>query len=132
MSFSEAELPSNRKFGFFFGLVLFLFAVYFLYRQSYIVATVLCFTSSLFIIITILNDKLLSRLNSFWMHFGILLGMIISPIIMGLIFFGIITPYAILMRISGRDALRLRNSENKSYWIIRSKDSLNSNLRNQF
>jgi len=132
MSFSEVELPSNRKFGFFFSFLLFLFAAYFLYVQSYILASSLSFVALLLLVITVLNDKILLPLNSLWIRFGMFLGMIISPIIMGIIFFVLITPYGVLMRIFGRDVLRLQKIGNKSHWIIRSKDSLNSNLEHQF
>ena len=71
------------------------------------------------LIITITNAKVLLPLNKLWMKFGILLGMIISPIIMGIIFFGIFTPIAFLMRLSGRDELRLRFKKKKTYWIDR-------------
>ena len=71
------------------------------------------------LIITNTNAKVLLPLNKLWMKFGILLGMIISPIIMGIIFFGIFTPIAFLMRLSGRDELRLRFKKKKTYWIDR-------------
>ena len=67
----------------------------------------------IFLIITITNADALLPLNKLWMKFGILLGMIISPIIMGIIFFVIFTPIAILMRLSGRDELRLRFKKKK-------------------
>ena len=90
MSFSEVELPSNRKFGFFFSFLLFLFAAYFLYVQSYILASSLSFVALLLLVITVLNDKILLPLNSLWIRFGMFLGMIISPIIMGIIFFDVL------------------------------------------
>ena len=68
----------------------------------------------IFLIITITNADALLPLNKLWMKFGILLGMIISPIIMGIIFFVIFTPIAILMRLSGRDELRLRLKKKKN------------------
>tara|TARA_Y100000813_G_C23886605_1_gene222876 strand:+ start:261 stop:551 length:291 start_codon:yes stop_codon:yes gene_type:complete len=73
----------------------------------------------IFLIITITNAKILLPLNKLWMKLGILLGIIISPIIMGIIFFGIFTPIAFLMRLSGRDELRLHFKKKKTYWIDR-------------
>ena len=66
------------------------------------------------------------------MKFGILLGMIVSPIIMGIIFFGIFTPIAILMRFSGRDELRLRFKKQKTHWINRKTLTVIDSFKKQF
>ena len=66
------------------------------------------------------------------MQFGILLGKIINPIILGIIFFGIFTPYSIIMKIIGRDELRLKRIHNNSYWIIRRKSSPQTDFKKQF
>ena len=73
--------------------------------------------SGIFLIITIINANALLPLNKLWMKFGILLGMIVSPIIMGLIFFGIFTPVGVFMRLFKRDNLRLSFKKKKTYWI---------------
>jgi len=72
-----------------------------------------------FLIVTIINADALLPLNKLWMKFGILLGKIVSPIIMGIIFFGIFTPIAILMRLFRRDELRLSFKKKKTHWINR-------------
>ena len=74
---------------------------------------------AIFLIITIINADALLPLNKLWMKFGILLGMIVNPIIMGIIFFGIFTPIAIIMRLSGRDELRLQFKIKQTHWINR-------------
>jgi hypothetical protein len=66
------------------------------------------------------------------MRLGFLLGKIISPIILGVIFFGLITPYGIVMRMFGRDELNLKKIKNKSYWINRSNISSQINFKKQF
>ena len=66
------------------------------------------------------------------MRFGLLLGRVISPIILGIIFFGLITPYSIVIRIFGRDELRLRISKNKTHWITRSQSSPQTDFKRQF
>jgi hypothetical protein len=66
------------------------------------------------------------------MRFGFLLGKIISPIILGVIFFGLITPYGIIMRMFGRDELNLKKIKSKSYWIERSNISSQINFKKQF
>jgi len=85
-----------------------------------------------FLVITIINAKILLPLNKLWMKFGILLGMIVSPIIMGIIYFGIFTPIAIIMRLAGRDELRLRLKKQKTHWINRKILNKVDSFKNQF
>jgi hypothetical protein len=128
----DFKLPSNRKFGFFFSGIFFIFGVYLLYIQSIIVASILIVGALAFIFITLIKADLLLPLNRVWMRFGQLLGMIISPFVMGIIFFGLITPYAVFMRIIGRDELRLKQITNKSHWILRSQGSPQTEFNKQF
>ena len=86
--------------------------------------------SSIFLILGLVNSKLLSPLNNLWFRFGIFLGKIISPIIMGIIFFLVVTPIGFLMRILGKDLLNLKFNKEKSYWI--EKNDPKSKMKNQF
>ena len=91
------------------------------------------FLSLLFLIITIIKPNLFTFPNRLWIQFGILLGKIISPIIMFLVFFLIVTPTGNLIRIFGKDAMRLKKTSNNnvnSYWINR-VDKFQS-MREQF
>ena len=119
MKSPEIKLPSNHKFGFFFSTIFLLASLYSYYIDSEIMVYVLSVLCVTFLVITIINPKILLPLNKLWMKFGVLLGMIISPIIMGIIFFGIFTPIAIIMRLLGRDELRLRLKKQKTHWINR-------------
>ena len=119
MNFSEVKLPSNRKFGFFFTVIFLLASFYLYYVDNKVMVYILGSICGIFLIVTIINADALLPLNKLWMKFGILLGKIVSPIIMGIIFFGIFTPIAILMRLSGRDELRLRFKKKKTHWINR-------------
>ena len=114
MNFSEVKLPSNRKFGFFFTAIFLLASFYSYYLDNEVMVYTLSTICGIFLIITIINADALLPINKLWIKFGILLGMIINQIIMGVIFFGIFTPIAILMRISGRDELRLRFKKKKN------------------
>ena len=78
------------------------------------------------------DKEALLPLNKLWMQFGLLLGMIVSPIILGLIFFGLFTPIAMLMRISGRDELRLKLTEKASHWISRGEPIKSESFKQQF
>lgn len=89
MKLSEVKLPSNRKFGFFFTVIFLLASSYSYYVDNEIMVYILGAICGIFLIITIINADALLPLNKVWMKFGILLGMIVSPIVMGIIFFGI-------------------------------------------
>ena len=105
MKFSEVELPSNRKFGFFFTLVFAVAAAYFFEAVKMTWAYAFIAAALIFLIVTLVKSDALLPLNKLWMRLGLLLSMIVSPIVLGVIFFGLFTPIAILMRLSGRDEL---------------------------
>ena len=87
--------------------------------------------SIIFFILGILNSKLLTPLNKLWSKFGIFLGVIVSPIIMGIVYFLVVTPIGLFMRFSGKDLLKMSKVKNKStYWIKRDKQ--NSRMKKQF
>jgi len=132
MKFSEIELPSNRKFGFFFTFVFGLAAAYFYYSANVSWAYVFIGSASIFLVVTFVMSDALLPLNKLWMRFGLLLGMIVSPIVLGIIFFGLFTPIAMLMRLSGRDELRLKFSHKVSYWITRSEPIKSESFKHQF
>jgi len=75
-------------------------------------------------------DIILSPLNLLWFKFGILLGKIVSPVVMGIIFFLVVTPISIILKIFGKDVLNLKFNNNKTYWIV--KDGPKSNMKKQF
>ncbi len=87
--------------------------------------------STIFLILGLLNSSILYPLNKIWMKFGYLLGAIIAPIVMALIFFGVVTPTGIFMKIIGKDLLNLKKKKDKkTYWI--KKEKLKSSMKNQF
>lgn len=128
----EIELPSNKKFGFFFAFVFAVVAAYFLYLGYIKYAYALFAVTLIFLIITLVKSQSLLPLNKLWMRFGITLGMIVSPIVFGLIFFGMFTPIAILMRLSGRDELRLKFTRKASHWIPRIEPIKSDSFKRQF
>ena len=132
MKFSEIELPSNRKFGIFFTFVFAVAAAYFYNSDIMTWAYLFSATSLIFLVITLVKDELLLPLNKLWMRFGLLLGIIVSPIVLGIIFFGLFTPIATLMRLSGRDELKLKFSRKGSHWISRSEPIKSDSFKNQF
>ena len=132
MKFSEIELPSNRKFGLFFTFVFAVVAAYFYYSTNVSWAYVFISTALIFLLITLIKSEALLPLNKLWMRFGLLLGMIVSPIVLGIIFFGLFTPIAILMRLSGRDELRLKLTLKASHWISRGDPIKSESFKRQF
>ena len=132
MKFSEIELPSNKKFGFFFTLVFAIATGYFYMNASFTWAYVFAATVVMFFTVTVVKADFLLPLNKLWMRFGLLLGMIVSPIVLGIIFFGLFTPIALLMRLSGRDELRLKFKSKTSHWISRSEPIQANSFKNQF
>ena len=132
MKFSEIELPSNRKFGFFFTFIFLGLASYFYYSDSITWTYVFIAATLAFLIITLVKSDALLPLNKLWMRFGLLLGMIVSPIVLGIIFFGLFTPIAILMRLSGRDELRLKYAHKASHWISRSEPIKSESFKHLF
>jgi hypothetical protein len=131
MKFSEIELPSNRKFGFFFTFV-FTAAAYFFYSTNVTWAYVFIAAALAFLLVTLIKSDALLPLNKLWMRFGLLLGMIVSPIVLGVIFFALFTPIAILMRVSGRDELRLKFAQKASHWISREEPIKSESFKHQF
>ena len=132
MKFSEIELPSNKKFGFFFAFVFAIVAAYFLYFTNITWAYISAGTSLALFVVTIVKADILLPLNKLWMRFGLLLGIIVSPIVLGIIFFGLFTPIAIFMRLIKRDELRLKFTNKVSHWISRSEPIKSESFKQQF
>lgn len=132
MKFSEIQLPSNKKFGYFFSFLFALASVYFFIYNNFFWVYFFSFTLVSFLLITIARADLLLPLNKLWMRFGFLLGMIISPLIMAIIFFGFFTPIAFSMRLAGRDELKLKLKNKRSHWILRDDTSKMKSFSNQF
>ena len=132
MVFENYVLPSNRKFGYFFTAVFWIGAIYAFYMSSYIWLFILSAIGLIFCCVTIIKADILLPVNKLWMKFGILLGIIVRPIVLGIIFFGLFTPIAILMRLSGRDELRLKLIKKPSHWILRDETIKSQSFKHQF
>tara|TARA_B100000886_G_C20240766_1_gene414518 strand:- start:61 stop:444 length:384 start_codon:yes stop_codon:yes gene_type:complete len=125
----EIKISSNRSFGIVFFIVFFLISTYPILNGDQIRIWSLII-SLLFLILGLLNSGILFPLNKIWFRFGILLGKIISPLVMGLIFFIVVTPIGLLMRLLNKDLLKLKFNNQKSYWIEKSEPK--SKMKNQF
>ena len=126
----DIKLSSNRSFGIVFFIVFVLIAIYPLINEGEVRIWSLII-SFLFLLLGLLNSKILTPLNKLWFRFGLFLGKIISPIIMGVIFFLVVTPIGLLMRLFGKDVINLKlNKKKNSYWI--EKVGPKSKMKNQF
>ena len=125
---SKTIIPSNRSFGLVFFIVFLIVALWPLKSGEDLRLWSLTL-SIIFLILGIFNSKLLTPLNKLWMKFGMFLGLIVSPIVMGIVFFSVVTPIGFFMRIMGKDLLRLKGKKN-TYWIDR--DNIKSSMKKQF
>ena len=126
---ADVKIGSNRSFGIVFFIVFLLISIYPLINNENIRIWSLV-VSLIFLVLSIINSNFLLPLNKLWFKFGIFLGKIISPIIMGIIFFLVVTPIGLIMRLIGKDVLNLKNNSYKSYWI--EKTGPKSKMKNQF
>tara|TARA_Y100001970_G_scaffold293877_1_gene444166 strand:+ start:63 stop:440 length:378 start_codon:yes stop_codon:yes gene_type:complete len=115
------KISSNRSFGILFFIVFLLIAIWpILNGETFRIWALVI--STIFLILGSLNSRILTPLNKAWVKFGELLGMVIAPIVMAVIYFIIITPIGLLMRLLGKDLLNMKFNKNKSYWIKREKN----------
>ena len=122
-------MSSNKSFGIVFFIVFLILAIYPLKNNGNIIIPLLTI-SFVFLLLGLTNSQLLTPLNKFWFKFGIFLGKIVSPLVMSIIFFLLVTPIGILMRLFKKDLLNLKYNSKKSYWI--EKNEIKSKFKNQF
>ena len=125
----DIKLGSNRNFGIVFSIVFLLISLYPLLKSGDIRVWSLV-VSFIFLILGIVNSKILSPFNKLWFKFGLLLGKFVSPLIMMIIFFFVVTPIGILMRLFRKDVLNLKFNNKETYWI--KKNGPKSKMKNQF
>ena len=125
----DIRIGSNRSFGIVFFLVFLLIAIYPLINQDQIkIWSIL--VSLIFLVLGIMNSKILTPLNKIWFKFGVFLGKIVSPLIMVIIYFFVVTPIGLMLKVFKKDVLRLKFNKNKSYWIEKTEPK--SKMKNQF
>ena len=112
---------SNKSFGILFFIVFLIIGLWPLYHSSPIKLW-LVIVAVIFLILGLLNSRILSPFNKVWVKFGELLGKIIAPIVMFTVFFVILTPLSLVVRIFKKDLLKVKYSKEKSYWIKREKN----------
>jgi hypothetical protein len=127
---SKIKINSNRSFGIVFFFVFLIVSLWPLINENP-VRVWFSYIAIIFLILGLMNSNLLTPLNVLWFKFGKLLGSIVAPIVMGIVFFIIITPTGFIMRIFGKDLLNKKyNNKSKSYWINREKSK--GTMKQQF
>jgi len=129
MNSKNLKISSNRNFGVVFFVFFMIISLFPLFKDENIRIWAVVI-AIIFLILGLLNSSVLSPLNKIWFKFGILLGNFISPIIMGLVFFIVVTPTSFIMKAFRKDLLKLKKNKKKSYWI--EKSLIKSKMKNQF
>ena len=125
----EIKISSNRSFGIVFFVVFLIISLFPIIKGNDLRIWSLIL-SVIFLVLGLINSNILSPLNKLWFKFGLLLGNFISPIVMGFVFFLVVTPIGLVMRLIGKDLLNLNKKNVKSYWI--DKTGPKSKMKNQF
>ena len=127
---SNIKISSNRNFGLVFFFIFLVVSIWPLtHSESPRIWSAII--SLAFLILVLTRSKLLTPLNRLWAKFGIILGSIIAPIVMGIVFFLVITPIGLVMKIIGKDLLSIKYDKKKeTYWIKRDKPT--STMKQQF
>ena len=125
----DVKLPSNKSFGIVFTAFFSIISFWPMLNGSEIRIWSLII-AVIFFILGLINSKILTPLNRLWFKFGLMLGKIVSPIVLGIVFFLVVTPTGIIMRLIGKDLLNLKKKNYESYWI--EKDNENNTMKNQF
>tara|TARA_Y100000992_G_scaffold277625_1_gene222632 strand:+ start:120 stop:503 length:384 start_codon:yes stop_codon:yes gene_type:complete len=126
---SKIKVGSNKSFGIVFFVFFLIIGLYPLINEENVRIWSIVI-SIIFLILGLINSQILTPLNILWFKFGMLLGRFVSPIVMGLVFFLVVTPTGLIMKLFNKDLLKLRKNKNSSYWIKRPETK--SEMKNQF
>ena len=126
---NNKSISSNRSFGIVFFIVFLIISIFPL-KDGGSIRFIPLFISAIFLILGLLNSKILSPLNRIWFKFGVFLGNFIAPIVMGIIYFLVVTPTGLIMRLFNKDLINLKKNDHKTYWVEKKK--LLSSMKDQF
>ena len=129
MNYKDIKIGSNRSFGVVFFVVFLLIGLWPILKGNELRIWAIVI-SLIFLILGILNSKILTPFNKVWFRFGIFLGNFISPIIMGIVFFLVVTPTGLIMKLFRKDLINLKKNNSNTYWI--EKKDIKSSMKNQF
>ncbi len=130
MRISKIEIGSNKTFGIVFFIFFLIISFYptLVHGESFRVWALII--GLIFLLLGMLKSQYLTPLNIAWYKLGLFLGRFVAPLIMALVFFSVVTPTGLIMRLFRKDILNLKKKNSKSYWI--EKNNSNKNMKNQF
>lgn len=129
MKNKDIKIGSNRSFGILFFIVFLIIGLWpILNNQDIRIWSIVL--SLIFLTLGLLNSKILKPLNKAWFKFGVYLGNFIAPIVMGIIYFLVVTPTGLIMRLFNKDLINLKKNDHKTYWVEKKK--LLSSMKDQF
>ena len=129
MKHKDIKIGSNKSFGIVFFVVFLLIGLWPILNENEIRIWPVII-SFIFLILGLFNSKVLTPLNKLWFRFGILLGNFIAPIVMGIVFFLVVSPTGLLMKLLKKDLINLKKNNEKTYWV--EKKEITSSMKNQF
>ena len=129
MNYKDIKIGSNRSFGIVFFVVFLLIGLWPILNGNELRIWSIII-SLIFFILGIINSKILTPFNKVWFRFGIFLGNFISPIVMGIVFFLVVTPTGLIMKLFRKDLINLKKNNDSTYWI--EKKDINTSMKNQF
>ena len=129
MKHKDIRIGSNKSFGIVFFVVFLLIGLWPILNENEIRIWPVII-SFIFLILGLFNSKVLTPLNKLWFRFGILLGNFIAPIVMGIVFFLVVSPTGLLMKLLKKDLINLKKNNEKTYWV--EKKEITSSMKNQF
>ena len=133
MNIDKNMMPSEKKFGKFFSFIFLGLFLYFYYYAKINLSIFFGTLGLITILLTFFASHYLKTFNLLWFRLGLFLNIIVSPVILGIIFFGIITPVSFFLKIIKRDELKLKSTNNSTFWKSRNQMiSKNQNFKNQF
>ena len=124
----KKQIASNRSFGLVFFIVLMIISLWSFRGDLNDIKIIPFILSIFFLILGLLNSKFLTPLNYYWIKFGELLGKTISPVVMGFVYFLVVTPIAIIFKLIKRDELNIKIKKQKTYWVKRNDSLINNNF----
>ena len=129
MKYENIKIGSNRSFGIVFFVVFLFIGLWPILTDNQLRIWSIVI-SLIFLILGVFNSKILTPLNKVWFRFGIFLGNFVAPIIMGIVFFLVVTPTGLIMKLFRKDLINLRKNNSDTYWI--EKKDIKSSMKNQF
>ena len=129
MKYKDIKIGSNKSFGIVFFVVFLLIGLWPILNENEIRIWPVII-SFIFLILGLFNSKVLTPMNKLWFRFGIHLGNFIAPIVMGIVFFLVVSPTGLLMKLLKKDLINLKKNNEKTYWI--EKKEITSKMKNQF